>query len=161
MTFELGILCSSLWFLRPRWCQYFYSVKKAPETTLPFCLANSSWDFLGTLLLQCWGGRHANLSPWKKHCPRLCIFRGRPNFSKSQQQRQGDRKIQFELELGHASIYFLLMGLRLCNCWFWFLKNQENSANFIGQHFVLITEPRETQWRHNTGNSWKTWHWAV
>lgn len=85
-TFESGIFCTGQCFLRSRWCHYIYSIKKALETTLPLCFVNSGWDFLGTLLLQCWGGRHANVSPWKKtHCPRDCIFRGRPNFSKSQE----------------------------------------------------------------------------
>lgn len=88
----------------------------------------------------------------RKHCPRPWILRGRHNFSKSQQQRQRSREIQFELELGHA---FFDLGMMLCRCWFSSGKKKEHSANFIGQHFVLITEPWGTWWRHNTGKSWK------
>ena len=54
-------------------------------------LCNSSWSFLGTLLLQLRRETCKCISLGKKtHCPRPCTSRGRHNLSKSQQQRQRD-----------------------------------------------------------------------
>ncbi len=141
-----------------------WSPKKAPEKTLPFCLANSSRAFLGTLLLQCWGGRHANVSPRKKTLPQTLHFQRQAQLLKvtTTKAKGQERPVwAWTWDKRHASIYLLLLGLMLCSCWFWLLTKRKDSANFIGQHFVLITEPWETPWRHNTGNYWKMCHLPV
>lgn len=141
-TFESGILCTSQCFFRSRWCHYIYSIKKAPETTLPLCFVNSGWDFLGTLLLQCWGGRHANVSHWKKNTAPEPAFSEAGPTSQSHKKGKGTERKQFELELRHASVNFYLMGLMLSS-WFWFRLTRKILQTVLDNILSLLLSQRK------------------
>lgn len=89
----------------------------------------------------------------EKTLPAALHFQRQAQLVKVTPKRQKDRNAQFELDRRHASINFSFKGVMLYNCWFFVFDKEENTANFIWQYFVLVTDPRGTQWRHSTGNS--------
>ena len=119
----------------------------------------------GTLLFQCWGGRHANVSLSERRKNDLSLWEAGTagKCSESKQRQERDQGIQFGLELGQPSIHCLISGLMLCSWWLQVTETKGNPATFIGKNFFLVAEQRQTQWRCNKGNYWGggwCWHWC-
>lgn len=87
------------------------------------------------------------LESLEKHCPRLAFSEA----GKTSQSHNKTGKVRGKYM--HPSTHYWCFA----TVDFDSRKKRENTASFIGQHFVLITEPWETQRRRNPGKSSYIW----